>query len=189
LLPSITTGEAESRTSPSEIRSYMQQMTAAAVRSLDAGQAAELSLLVELEARWENLRKTPRTQDQEARSVPDDLRAIQNAYEAFHSQLIAYNKRYTPAHVPELLLNTPSRLALWCRTMRELYLRVENDPRSRCPVHLLAKANRCAARISVRMNKGCFSALPSPPTIRVAIENLGALSQWCDDLASVATTP
>src|SRR5260370_26022201 len=110
-------GEGESRTSQSESRNFMEQMRAAAVRSLDAEQAAELSLLVELEARWENLRKTPRTQDQEARSIPEDLQAIQNAYDAFHSKLIAYNQRYTPAHVPELLLNTPSRLALWCRTM------------------------------------------------------------------------
>lgn len=34
----------------------------------------------------------------------------------------------------ELLLNTPSRLAIWCRTMRDLFLQVEDDPQVRCPV-------------------------------------------------------
>jgi hypothetical protein len=167
----------------------MQEMKAAAVSSFDAAQAAELFLLVELEARWENLRKIPRAKDQEARSIAEDLRAIQNAYDAFNSKFIAYNKRYTPVHVPELLLNTPSRLALWCRTMRALYLRVEGDPRSPCPVHLLEKANRCAERMSVRMNKGRVSSSPQPQTLRAAIENLEALIQWCDDLAAgVAAT-
>jgi hypothetical protein len=165
----------------------MQEIKAAA-SSLDAAQAAELSLVVELEARWENLRTARRPQDEEARSAAEALRHRQNAYDAFHDKLIAYNKRYAPAHVPELLLNTPARLALWCRTMRKLYVRVEHDPRSQCPVHLLEKANRCAERIHVRMNKGCVSSLPPPQTIRAAIENLGALIQWCDDLASVATT-
>jgi hypothetical protein len=158
----------------------MKEMKAAAVSSLDAAQAVDLSLLVELEARWENLRKTPPAQGQEARSVTENLQGKQNAYDAFHSKLLAYNKRYKPAHIAELLLNTPSRLVLWCRTMRQLYLRVEHDPRSHCPVHLLEKANRCAERMSVRMNKGCFTPSPSPKTIRAAIENLGALIQWCD---------
>ena len=34
------------------------------------------------------------------------------AYDAFRGKLVAYNRRYAPAHVPELLLNTPPRLAL-----------------------------------------------------------------------------
>jgi hypothetical protein len=166
----------------------MQEIRAAAVSSLDAAQAAELSLVVELEARWENLRTARRPQDEEARSATEALRDIQNAYDAFHDKLIAYNKRYTPAHVPELLLNTPARLAVWCRTMRELYLQVEHAPRSKCPVHLLAKANRSAERIHIRVSKGRVISLPPPQTIRAAIENLGALIQWCDDLATVATT-
>ena len=75
---------------------------------LDLAQAAELSLLVDLEARWENLRKLKLGHSLQ------DLKARQKAYDTFHAKLVAYNRRYTPMHVAELLLNTPLRLALWC---------------------------------------------------------------------------
>ena len=75
--------------------------------SLDLAQAAALSLLVDLEARWENLRKLNLGHSLQA------LQARQKAYDAFHAKLVAYNRRYTPMHVPELLLNSPLRLALW----------------------------------------------------------------------------
>jgi hypothetical protein len=160
----------------------MPEMTKVPLKDLELAQATELSLLVELEARWENLRKTP-SPGQEVRPATEDLAGIQRAYDAFRSKLTAYNRRYTPAHVPELLLNTPRRLAVWCRSMQQLYLRVEHDPRARCPVHLLEKAYRCAERVSVRMNKGPVCH-PSPPgTIRAAIQDLEALCQWCADLA------
>jgi hypothetical protein len=106
----------------------MPEMREASIGNMDATQAAELSLLVDLEARWENLRRTP-LQPREVESSTQDLQGKQKAYESFHTKLVAYNKQYTPAHVPEMLLNTPSRLARWCRTMRNLYLRVEHDPR------------------------------------------------------------
>ena len=76
-----------------------------------------MALLVELEARWENLRKLP-PRAQEGGAATQDLLVIQKAYDAFRGKLVAYNKRYHPAHVPELLLNTPPRLAAWCRSMR-----------------------------------------------------------------------
>ena len=63
------------------------------------------------------------------------MQGNQRAYEVFHAKLVAYNKRHTPAHVPELLLNSPSRLGMWCCRMRDLYLQVEHDPQSHCPVH------------------------------------------------------
>jgi hypothetical protein len=113
---------------------------------------------------------------------------VQKAYEAFHSKLVLYNKLYTPAHVPELLLNTPSRLAVWCRKMRELYLEVEHDPQIPCPVHLVQKAYRWAERMSVRMNKDPVSWTAPPDTIRAAIDHLEILGQRCDDLAAVAAT-
>lgn len=165
----------------------MQEMREAAMRNFDPAQALELSLLVELEARWENLRKTP-SQTQEVGSVTQNLVGIQKAYDAFHSKLVAYNKRYTPAHVPELLLNTPARLAMWCRSMRHLYLRVEHDPKVQCPAHLLEKAYRWAERMSVRLNRGRVSRPTPPVTIQTAIQDLEALGQWCDDLASTAGT-
>jgi hypothetical protein len=88
--------------------------------------------------------------------------------------------------VPELLLNTPSRLAIWCRAMRELYLQVEHDPQTRCPVHLMEKAYRWAERMCGRMNKDCVSRSAPPSTVQAAIEDLGAMAQWCDALAAVA---
>ena len=165
----------------------MSELKEAISRSLGPAQAADLSLLVDLEARWENLRKTP-LQPPEAESSKQDLQGKQKAYEFFHAKLVAYNKQYTPAHVPEMLLNTPIRLASWCRTMRELYLRVEHDPRGHCPVHLVEKAYRWAERVGARMNRGRISRSTPPSTIGAAIRDLEVLGQWCDDLAKAAST-
>ena len=88
--------------------------------------------------------------------------------------------------MPELLLNTPSRLALWCRKMRDLYLQVEHDPRGHCPAHLLEKAYRWADRIGARMNKGPITRAAPPDTIRAAVRDLETLAGWCDGLAGVA---
>ena len=163
----------------------MPEIREATVPSIDSAQAAELSLLVDLEARWENLRKTP-SQAQQVGPGTQDLQGKQKAYEAFRAKLVAYNKQYSPAHIPELLLNTPSRLGKWCQAMRDLYLQVEHDPRGHCPVHLLEKAYRWADRVGVRMNQGCITRSTPPDTIRAAIRDLEALGQWCDDLAGIA---
>jgi hypothetical protein len=115
-----------------------------------------------------------------------DLRGIQKAYDDFHSKLVAYNKRYTPHHVPEQLLNTPARLAAWCRSMLQLYLWVENYPQVQCPVHLLQKAYRWADRLSFRLNTH-RAVRPTPQgTVRAAIQDLETLGQWCDDLRTTA---
>src|SRR5229473_4889150 len=135
-----------------ESRNLMLEMKEASVANIDLAQAAELSLLVDLEARWENLRKTPSRAPEVAFSR-QDLQGKQKAYEAFHAKLVAYNKQYTPAHVSELLLNTSSRLGTWCRMMRDLYLQVEHDPQGHCPVYLLEKAYRWADQVSIRLNK------------------------------------
>ena len=163
----------------------MPDMKEASVRMLDPSQATELALLVDLEALWENLRKTP-FQASEAGDTMQDLQRKQKAYDAFHAQLVAYNKLYTPAHVPELLLNTPSRLGIWCRKMRNLYLIMENDPQGHYPVNLLEKAYRWADHVGIRMNKDRLIRSTASSTIRSAIRDLEALSQWCDDLGRVA---
>src|SRR5262245_49013168 len=95
-------GNVGRRTVPCESRHFMAETMEAAFASLDAAQATELAVLVELEACWENLRKTPLG----AKAVghgTQDLLGIQKAYDAFHSKLVAYNGRYTPAYAPELL--------------------------------------------------------------------------------------
>jgi len=163
----------------------MLEMKEATVVIGDPAQATNLAVLVDLEARWENLRKT-RSRDPQTRSTLQDLQNKQKAYEAFRAKLVAYNKRHKPAHVPELLLNTPSRLGLWCRSMRDLYLQVENDPQGHCPVHLLEKAYRWADLLGARMNKPPVSRSTVPGNIRAAIRELEALGQWCDELARVA---
>jgi hypothetical protein len=149
--------------------------------SLDLAQAAELSLLVDLEARWENLRKVNLGQSLQ------DLQARQKAYDAFHAKLVAYNRRYTPTHVPELLLNTPVRLALWCRKMRDLYRQVEHIPQGHCPVHLLEKAYRCADHLATRLHTDPASrAAALRGTSHDTAGALEALAQWCDALAGVS---
>jgi hypothetical protein len=166
----------------------MPEMRETSALNLDPTQAAQLSLLVDLEARWENLRKPP-APGTKVGSSTQELQGRQKAYEAFHSKLVAYNQLHSPAHVPELLLNTASRLGAWCRRMRDLYRRVEHDPRGHCPVHLLEKAYRWADQVVLRMNKDRVSRSTPPATLRAAIAALEALVQWCDDLASSAGQP
>jgi len=137
--------------------------------------------LVDLEARWENLRDTP-ARTAEVPSATRELHGKQKAYEDFRTGLAAYNKRYTPEHVPELLLNTAARLGAWCRRMRDLYLRVEHDPRGHCPTHLLEKVYRWADLVAARVNRGRVGRSPPPATIRAAIRGLEDLARWCEEL-------
>jgi hypothetical protein len=166
----------------------MPEMSKVSAGQLDPVQAAELARLVDLEACWENLRKGP-PPGRAAVRLTQDLKDKQKAYEAFHDKLVAYNQKYTPVHVPELLLNTPARLAAWCRTMRDLYRQVEHAPPGHCPVHLLEKAHWCADRVAARLNLNKNRNGPSTPpsTIGVAIRELEALIQWCDGLVGVTS--
>ena len=146
---------------------------------LSPAQAVELALLVDLEACWENQRLTTGG-DPAAGATWSDLQGRQKAYDAYRARLATYNSRYAPAHLPELLLNTPSRLGAWCRKMRDLYRRVEHDPKAHCPAHLLEKAYRRADRIGVRLNRGPVHRAPPPTDIRDAAQQLEALSRWCE---------
>ena len=159
----------------------MPEDTYAPAAPLDLAQAAELSLLVDLEARWENLRKGNLGHSLQ------DLLARQKAYDAFHAKLVAYNRCYTPPHVPELLLNTPVRLALWCRKMRDLYRRAEDLPQGHRPVHLLEKSYRCADHVATRLHTAPASRPAAlPGTSHDTAGALEALAQWCEVQAGVA---
>jgi hypothetical protein len=164
----------------------MAEIKEACVDTLAPSQAADLCQLADLEAGWENLRKTPSLAT-DVSDTREDLHGRQRAYEVFRGKLATYNQLYKPAHVPELLLNTPSRLGVWCRRMRDLYLLVEHDPRVRAPIYLLEKAYRWADRVSIRMNKEKVTHSAPPATIQAAIQELEAVSQWCDDLSRVAS--
>jgi hypothetical protein len=157
----------------------MTDTTDASEAPPDPAQAAELALLLDLEARWQNLRTLPPP----TASVPTASQALhgkQMAYETFRTKLRAYNRRYAPEHVPEVLLNTPARLARWCRRMRDLYRLVENDSRVRCPVHLLEKAYRCADGLAGKVGRDPISRSGPPGTIPAALRELEALVEWCD---------
>ena len=147
-----------------------------------AAWARELSSLVDLEARWENLRNTP-SQDLAGGHGTDDLLAKQKAYEAFRAKLAAYNDRYEPSHTTESLLNTPARLEKWCDKMRNIYLQVESNPHAVYPVHLMEKTYRLADRLAVRLNKPSVSRSTVGRIIRCAIGELEAVGKWCNEVA------
>ena len=165
----------------------MSAIRESSASSLQPAQATELSLLLDLEARWENVKRTTPSQGLRGGHGTDDLLGRQKAYEAFRSKLVAYNNRYKPPHVPELLLNTPARLSKWCQKVRNVYLQVEGDPRVLYPADLLEKAYQRADQMAARMNKVCVSRLVSPGTVRSVIGDLEALSKWCDELGRTSS--
>ena len=126
----------------------MPEVQLVAEEEISAAQAAALTVLLDLEARWENLRAA-RSGTPQVPSATPDLQAMQRAYAAFRAQLRAYQMRFAPTHASELLLNTPARLGRWCRQVRELYLRAGQAAQAHSAVHLLEKAYRwadCPAR-------------------------------------------
>jgi hypothetical protein len=151
----------------------------AEVNSVPLGlpQATALAELVELEARWENLRHQPTLK---GGPLPREaLVKNQMAHGAFQAKLRAYNLRYTPPHVPELLLNTAARLGKWCQAMRDLYRLIEPDLSARCSSSVVEKAYRWADRIARRTNRSLDSAQASPRFVGEAIAELESLGQWC----------
>jgi len=145
-----------------------------------AAQMLELALLVDLEARWENLRDS---QPIPSAAPLKELHQKQKAYEAFFAGLVTYNKGHQPAHVPELLLNNSRRLGVWCRRMRDLHLRVQNDSQAHYPLHLLEKAYRWADRLAEKLKKDRITRPALAANIPAAIRELDDLARWCDNLS------
>jgi hypothetical protein len=166
----------------------MPDTTAPGAETLHPAQAVQLCQLVEVEARWENLRRTP-SPDPTVRATTADLQRRQKAYELFHAKLTAYNKAYRPGHVAELLLNNPSRLGLWCRRMRDLCRTAGCDPQCPCPASLVEKAYGWADRISLRQNAPRVSRPLPPTTMAATIRELESLSRWCEALAGADGQP
>ena len=152
------------------------------IRNLSAAQARELSLLVELEAGWENLRVYPAIAQEQSANVKE-LHQKQKAYEAFHAKLVAYNKAFRPAHVPELLLNTADRLGAWCRRMADLHRAVEHDFPAYYPAHLVEKAYRWADRVSDKKKIEHITRTTPTRDITSAVRELESLALWCESLA------
>ena len=156
------------------------------MQHLPFAQALDLSLLVDLEARWENLRSY-KAAASERTSTLKELHQKQKAHEAFIAKLVIYNKLHKPAHVAELLLNTPSRLGKWCGTMRDLVQQVQHDAHAHCPTDLLAKAYRWADHVAGRMRKSPIKRPTPSMTIPAVIQELEELALWCDSLSGVAS--
>jgi hypothetical protein len=170
------------RINPRESRGYVPETRDSTDGTCVRDQAAELAALVELEACWENLR-TAGSRPPEPHATVRELHGKQRAYESFRVKLAGYNKVYAPAHIPELLLNTPARLGGWCRSMRDLFLQVEHDARIQCPVQLIEKAFRRADQLVAKGSEGLVSRPAPPGTIRGAIHELEALRLWCEERA------
>ncbi len=149
--------------------------------------SVELAVLVDLEARWENLRVYPAGAPDTSSTI-NELHSKQRAYDVFHTKLVAFNKRFAPAHVPELLLNTPLRLRIWCKKMRDLFVQVEHDARVQCPVHLLEKAYRWADRIAAKKSQARVGRPAPPSNIMAAVRELEELAHWCDERSHLEAT-
>ena len=162
----------------------MPDVRLVAEEEISAAQAAALAVLLDLEARRENLR-TARSGTPQVPSATPDLQAMQRAYAAFRAQLKAYQTRFAPTHAPELLLNTPARLGRWCRQVRDLHLRAGHAARARCPVHVLEKAYRWAGRLAGKRGTERASRATPPGTAEAVIRDLEALAAWCDALTQI----
>lgn len=163
----------------------MPEMKIVPSGNIDPVQAAELAVVVDLEARWENMRTTAAHIHQAPPTI-QHLHSKQKAYEAFRAKLTAYNKRFVPAHVPEMLLNTSLRLGAWCRALRKVYLRLEHDAQVQCPVHVLEKAYRWSDLVAVKEKRARMARPAAPESITAAIRDLDALALWCEDVGRIA---
>jgi len=147
--------------------------------ALTPDQATALTALIELEARWENLPRSEVRDDLPASVL--GLRAKQTAYDAYHRTLVAYNRRYRPAHAADAVVNSPARLGLWCRKVCAL-LRQLGDGAA-CPVHLLEKTYRSAVQIGLRLSREPLGRT-LPADVPAAVRALTALAVWSDDLTA-----
>ena len=156
-------------------------MSESAAEMLDPAQAAELSRVIDLQARWENMRDDP-ARVGAGFSTPD-LQGRQRAYETFRARLAAYTARYRAAQVPELTLNTPDRVGAWCRAVRAVFRRAEPvGVGSDRPTHAVEKAYRLADRIAARLKTSPLGRESPPDGIPSAVRDLDAVIRWCDGL-------
>src|SRR5262249_6504201 len=159
----------------------MPEVPLIAEEEIGAAQAAALTVLLDLEARWENLRAA-RSGTPQVPSATLDLQVMQTAYAAFRAQLKVYQTRFSPTHATELLLNTPARVGKWCRRARAWQLGAGHPARARCPVHVVEKAYRWADRLAGKRGTERASRATPPGTTEAVIRDLEVLAAWCDAL-------
>lgn len=153
-------------------------MSERSAEQLAPAQAAELAAVIDSQARWENMRCDPPHAGDNSSAA---LQARQKAYDAFRTRLAAYTVKYRAAQVPEPTLNTPERVAVWCRAVRAVLLRAEPGAGAH-PAHVVAKAHRLVDRIAARLG----NSAPERGTGDDAVRALDAVIAWCDVLVGPA---
>jgi hypothetical protein len=137
----------------------------------EPAQGLALAALVKLQAAWENTPKAVGTNISR-----DRLQAKQRAFEAFRSRTQEYNRRFTPAFVPERQGTSDRYLAVWCRHMARLFAVTTAAP---CPVQVVEKAYRWAERAAAKGGREP-EARTSFGTTEGAVHILGMIAQWCE---------
>ncbi len=155
-------------------------MSERSAEQLAPAQAAELAAVIDSQARWENMRSDPPHAGDNTSSA---LQARQKAYDAFRARLAAYTLKYRAAQVPEPTLNTPERVAVWCRSVRAVLLRAEPAAGTAHPAHLVAKAYRLAERIAARVGNAVPGRGAPAEDMAGAIRALGVVIAWCDAIS------
>jgi hypothetical protein len=155
----------------------MPQLTHGNAEKLSPEQAAGLIRVLELQARWENHRDDPA---RSAASIPD-LHDRQKAFNAFQVAWNGYSAKYRPAWLPEPTQNMPDRLAIWCRTLRAVFQRVEAG----CSTQVMAKVYRLVDRIAVRVGKEPVER-GAAEDVAGAVRELDAVIAWCESLMPFA---
>lgn len=154
-------------------------MSERTAEQLAPAQAAELAAVIDAQARWENMRCDPPHAGDNSSAA---LQGRQKAYDAFRTRLAAYTAKYRAAQVPEPTLNTPERVAVWCRAVRAVLLRAEPAAGAH-PAHVVAKAYRLAERIAARMGNAAPGRAAPADEMAGAVRALDAVIAWCDVLA------
>ncbi|HEX4610719.1 MAG TPA: hypothetical protein VH092_21190 [Urbifossiella sp.] len=158
-------------------------MTAHTAGSLSPDQAAELIRVMELQACWENLRDDPTA----GGAHGPGLRERQRRYDAFRAGLAGYTARYRAGEIPELTLNSPERVGLWCRAVRAVCGRAGVG--AEAPVHVVGKAYRLADRIATRLKVPVADRDGQTAGMENAIRGLDAIIAWCDGLGRNVAQP
>lgn len=146
----------------------MTQMTESAAAMLPPARAAELVRVLDLQARWENLRVGNTISTAQ-------LHGLQQAFEAYRASQAAFAGHGD--QVPELTPGGPDRLGRWCRTVRAVCQGA--DPGG-YPGHLMAKAYHLADRIARRAKADPPARGEAPADREGAARQLGEIAAWCD---------
>jgi hypothetical protein len=163
----------------------MSQMCESSGEKLTPEQAADLSKLLELLTRWENMRDYPATV--EGVKAPAFLLDRQRAYEIYQADLRTYSTRYQTSQMPAVRSNTPSHIGDWLRAVRAVWRRAESKIGGDTPVHILEKAYRLADRTADRLKTDRFVRATMPRGVPAAVCELEALIDWCDRLVRQTT--